>query len=112
MRAAAQWCLTIAVSFAAAMLPGNRAESQSKPVPLLQAIPLPYDQVSIQRDGVEMTRAHFGATLKRPFLFPIQGPSGKTLTRMGHPHDPAGHSHHNSVWLAHFKVNDVDFWSD
>jgi Methane oxygenase PmoA len=112
MRAAARWCLTIAVLCAVALLGGSRAGSQSKPVPLLQAVPLPYDQVSIQRDGVEMTRAHFGAGLKRPFLFPIQGPSGKMLTRMGHPQDPAGHSHHNSVWLAHAKVNDVDFWSD
>jgi methane monooxygenase PmoA-like len=112
MRTANKWRPTTAVLFVLAMLGGTRADAQSKPVPLLQAVPLPYDQVSFQRDGVEMTRAHFGSTLKRPFLFPIQGASGKTLTRMGHPQDPAGHSHHNSVWLSHAKVNDVDFWGD
>ena len=31
---------------------------------------------------------------------------------MGHPHDPEGHSHHNSVWTSHVDVDGVDFWSD
>jgi hypothetical protein len=38
-------------------------------VPLLQAIPQAYDQVSFERGGLEITRYHFGAALKRPFLF-------------------------------------------
>jgi hypothetical protein len=90
----------------------GRVEAQPKPVPLLQAIPFPHDQISIQRDGVEITRAHFGSDLKRPFLFPVQGPSGKTLTRLGAPSDPDGHRHHNSVWISHKDVNNVDFWGD
>ncbi len=85
---------------------------EPKPVPRLQVIPLPYDQASFQRDGVEITRYHFGAGLHRPFLYPIVGPSGLSLTRMGHPHDPETHSHHNSVWISHFDVNGVDFWGD
>jgi hypothetical protein len=85
---------------------------EPKPVPRLQVIPLPYDQASFQRDGVEITRYHFGAGLQRPFLYPIVGPSGLSLTRMGHPHDPESHSHHNSVWISHFNVNGVDFWGD
>ena len=71
---------------------------EPKPVPRLQVIPQPYGQVSFQRDGVEITRYHFGADLERPFLFPVVGPSGRSLTRMGHPRDPETHSHHNSVW--------------
>lgn len=55
---------------------------------------------------------YFGPDLRRPFLFPIIGPSGRSLTRMGHPHDPEGHSHHNSVWISHNNVQGVDFWSD
>jgi hypothetical protein len=78
----------------------------------LQIIPLPYDQASFQRDGVEITRYHFGPSLERPFLYPIIGPSGRSLTRMGHPHDPQGHSHHNSVWITHHDVNGHDFWGD
>lgn len=31
---------------------------------------------------------------------------------MGHPGDPVGHSHHNSVWLSHKDVNGVSFWED
>ena len=31
---------------------------------------------------------------------------------MGHPHDPVGHSHHNSVWISHNDVNGVTFWGD
>jgi len=85
---------------------------EPKPVPRLQVVPQAYGQASFQRDGVEITRYHFGAGLNRPFLFPLIGPSGRSLTRMGHPHDPESHSHHNSVWMSHFDVNGVDFWGD
>ncbi|MEN6429160.1 MAG: PmoA family protein [Phycisphaerales bacterium] len=94
---------------------GRAAEAgvpEPKPVSRLQVIPQPYAQASLQRDGVEITRYHFGEGLNRPFLFPLVGPSGRSLTRMGHPHDPESHSHHNSVWMSHFDVNGVDFWSD
>ncbi len=84
----------------------------AKPVPRMQVIPLPDDRASIRRDGVELTRYHFGPTLRRPFLFPLIGPSGRSLTRMGHPHDPVTHSHHNSVWVAHNDVNGDNFWDD
>jgi hypothetical protein len=85
---------------------------EPKPVPRLQIVPQAYGQASFQRDGVEITRYHFGAGLNRPFLFPLIGPAGRSLTRMGHPHDPESHSHHNSVWMSHFDVNGVDFWGD
>jgi hypothetical protein len=48
----------------------------------------------------------------RPYLFPVIGPAGRYVTRMGHPHDPIGHRHHYSVWVAHHDVNGTDFWSD
>jgi len=83
-----------------------------KPVPRMQVIPMPYHQASFQRDGVEITRYHFGPGLHRPFLFPVIGPSGRSLTRMGHPHDPESHSHHNSVWISHNDVDGMSFWSD
>jgi len=86
--------------------------SEPKAVPRLQVVPLPYEQASFQRDGVEITRYHFGPGLERPFLYPIVGPSGRSLTRMGHPHDPESHSHHNSVWITHHDVNGNNFWVD
>jgi hypothetical protein len=84
----------------------------AKPVPGMQALPLPHDQASIERGGVELTRYHFGPALRRPFLYPIVGPSGRSLTRMGHPHATVSHSHHNSVWVSHNDVNGDVFWAD
>jgi len=83
-----------------------------KPVPQMQAIPQPGAQISFQRDGVELARYHFGQELRRPFVFPVVGPAGRSLTRLGHPHDPESHSHHNSVWISHNDVNGVSFWDD
>jgi hypothetical protein len=98
-------------------LPGPRAPAQvalpnARPVPRVQVIPLPDDQASFQVDGRELTRAYFGPSLRRPFLFPLIGPSGRSLTRMGHPHDPEGHRHHNSVWVSHHDVDGDSFWDD
>jgi hypothetical protein len=89
-----------------------RASAAPKPVPRVQAIPQPHDEVSFQRDGVEITRYCSGKDGFRPFVFPVIGPSGRSLTRIGHPHDPVSHSHHNSVWLSHQFVNGVNFWGD
>jgi hypothetical protein len=88
------------------------ALAAAKPVPALQVVPQPYDQVSFQHDGREIARYHFGRGLRRPFVFPLVGPSGRPLTRMGHPRDPESHSHHNSVWVSHHSVNGVSFWDD
>ena len=88
------------------------AQAQPKPVPRMQAIPLPHEEVSFQCAGRELTRFHFKGAQERPFLFPVNGPSGISLTRMGHPHDPVSHSHHNSVWISHALVNGRTFWAD
>jgi hypothetical protein len=50
--------------------------------------------------------------MRRPFLYPVLGPAGVPLTRMGHPHDPVGHSHHNAIWIAHADVAGTSFWAD
>jgi hypothetical protein len=88
------------------------ALANPKPVPRMQAVPQPYDQVAFRRAGAEIARYHFGRGLRRPFVFPVIGPVGRSLTRMGHPHDPVTHSHHNSVWVSHHDVNGVNFWAD
>ena len=90
----------------------QKALPKPKPIPRMQVIPMPYHQASFQRDGVEITRYHFGPGPHRPFLFPVIGLSGRALTRMGHPWDPESHSHHNSVWISHNDVGGVSFWSD
>ena len=76
-----------------------------------ELVPLPEHQVSFQIDGIEKTRWHFGSEHPRPFFYPFNGPSGATLTRMGHP-GAQNHDHHRSVWFAHHDVGGVDFWGD
>lgn len=79
--------------------------------PRCEVLPLPHEQVSFRVDGVEKTRWHFGKDAPRPFLYPFNGPSGVSLTRMGHPGAP-NHDHHRSVWFAHHIVEGESFWSD
>ena len=100
------------ILFVGAFILTRPALPAPKPVPRMQVIPQPYHQASFQRDGLEIARYHFGPSLHRPFIYPLIGPSGRSLTRMGHPHDPESHSHHNSVWISHHDVGGTDFWSD
>jgi len=84
----------------------------AKPVPRVQAMPLPHHVTSFQLDGRELTACHFDPQDMRPFWYPIRASKDVSLTRMGHPHDPLGHSHHNSVWVTHNSLNGLDFWGD
>jgi hypothetical protein len=105
----------LASSALAAVALGREVTAQtieSKPVPGMQVLPLPYNQATFELQGKELTRYHYGPELKRPFLYPINGPSGRSLTRMGHPQAPASHIHHNSVWVSHNDVNGDVFWGD
>lgn len=81
------------------------------PPPRCTLIPLPNHQVAFLVDGAERLRWHFGPQYPRPFFYPLAGPSGLSLTRMGHPGAP-NHDHHRSVWFAHEKVAGVNFWGD
>ncbi|MDB5318914.1 MAG: hypothetical protein JWN40_545 [Phycisphaerales bacterium] len=94
------------------VLCGGASAADPKPIPRLQVIPQADDQAVFVRDDTEIARYHFGSALRRPFVFPVIGPAGRSLTRMGHPHDPQSHSHHNSVWISHQNVNGVSFWDD
>ncbi len=80
--------------------------------PSVQATPVQSESISFRIGGTEALRYNSGWDMHRPYLFPVIGPSGRCVTRMGHPHDPLGHRHHYSVWVAHHGVNSVDFWSD
>lgn len=98
------------------MAPFLRAQESmlppTKPVPKLQVLPMPHSVSSFQFEGRELTASHYDSADMRPFWYPIMTAKGVSLTRMGHPHDPVSHSHHNSVWLAHNDVNGIDFWGD
>lgn len=80
-------------------------------VPRVQMLPLPDDQVSFQVDGQERLRWHAARRYPRPFFYPFLGPSGRSLTRMGHPAAP-DHDHHRAHWLGHRDVGGVNFWEE
>ncbi|MFM2178688.1 MAG: hypothetical protein RL015_2786 [Verrucomicrobiota bacterium] len=84
----------------------------AKPIPRMQAVPMPHHITSFQLEGRELTAMHFDPQDMRPFWYPIRASRDISLTRMGHPHDPLTHSHHNSVWVTHNRLNDLDFWGD
>lgn len=95
-----------------ALLSAETLPGPAKPIPRVQVVPLPHHTTSFQVDGKELTAVHFDPDDFRVFWHPIMTSKGVSLTRMGHPHDPLTHKHHNSVWLAHTDVNGVNFWSD
>lgn len=86
------------------------ALADPKPIPRVQLLPLPEHQVSFQVDGIEKVCWHFGEEYPRPFFYPLSGPSGTSLTRMGHP-GAENHDHHRSVWFAHHDVNGEGYWA-
>ncbi len=52
----------------------------------------------------------------KPILWPIIGPTGKTMTRdypmRDRPGEVKDHSHQRSLWFAHGNVNGVNFWAE
>ncbi len=80
-------------------------------IPRCQVVPQADYQASFTIDGAERLRWHFGPQYPRPFFYPLLGPGGASLTRMGHPGAP-DHDHHRSIWFAHEKVLGIDFWGD
>lgn len=99
------WITSIVMALSAAA-PGDDFQPDR-----CEILPLPERQISFSIDGIEKLRWHFGDQYPRPFFYPFNGPSGVSLTRMGHP-GAQNHDHHRSVWFAHHKLNGVDFWSD
>src|SRR5262249_23276874 len=79
--------------------------------PRVQIVPQADEQVSFQVDGQERLRWHHGPRSPRPFFFPFVGPSGRSVTRMGHPAAP-DHDHHRSFWWGHHDVAGVGFWAE
>src|SRR3954468_6063006 len=68
--------------------------------------------VAIKIDGKLFTE-YWTKAGHEPSLYPVIGPTGKPVTR-SFPFTPPGetndHPHHQSLWMTHGMVNDVDFW--
>lgn len=74
-------------------------------------IPLPEHRTSFEIDGRERLCWNHGPSYASPFFYPLIGPGGHALTRIGHPGAP-NHEHHRSIWFAHQNVGGHNFWED
>jgi len=83
----------------------------SRHLPRCKIEPGPDSQFLFFLDGREVTRWHFSLNTPRPFFYPLIGPSGACLTRMGHPGAP-NHDHHRSLWFSHADLLGQDFWTE
>lgn len=86
------------------------ADAMQYVVPKCRAIP-GVNRASLRIGDREVVGYEFAPGDCRPFFVPVLGPSGRELTRMGHP-NPVGHEHHRSVWFGHQFVDGVNFWAD
>jgi len=73
---------------------------------------VPDKVIAIRRGRTVVSGSWFGPFTRRPYIYPFVGPHDLELTRLDHPLDPIGHSHHKSIWIAHADVGGVDFWSE
>lgn len=74
------------------------------------------DKVSVTIDGHLFTEYHFTGA-RRPYLYPIIGPTGGAMTRHWPLQDDLAtedhdHPHHKGLWYGHRMVNGAGFWED
>jgi hypothetical protein len=67
------------------------------------------------RWGGQLITTYCTSDGKKPYFYPLVGPTGEGLTR-GFPMDPQpdearDHPHHRSLFFGHRNVNGIDFWS-
>lgn len=53
---------------------------------------------------------------KRPYFYPVYGPSGKLMVRnwpmKDLPNEEHDHPHHQGIWFGHREVNGMTFWDN
>ena len=74
-------------------------------------------RVKVDIGGAHFTSYHYSPQWVRPFLHPLNGPHGVSLTRhwpikKGVKGEHRDHPHHKSVWVAYGECGNVDNWSE
>ena len=88
----------------------ERGDGEALPFPAVQVLPDANDRVWVSHDSRNLLGYCYGGQYRKPFFYPVNGPSGRSVTRLGHPRDfGGGHDHHRSLWIEHENVNDVSF---
>jgi hypothetical protein len=94
----------------------GEADAAPSPSPLtfprVQLVPQPGRRIDGLVDGRAVLAYHYDPGAEKPFLHPLLGPAGVSLTRMGHPGDREGRVHQNGLWIAHRDVDGENFWDD
>ncbi|MXV52272.1 hypothetical protein GS399_14940 [Pedobacter sp. HMF7647] len=93
---------------------GFTASSQNLPVQLNSNTSA--KKVDVLIGGKLFTSFHYPDTIEKPFLYPINTVSGRTLTRKFPLETKAGertdHPHHIGLWMNYESVNGLDFWNN
>jgi len=58
--------------------------------------------------GAVFAGYRYAADIRRPFIYPLMGPFGVSVTW----DSPPDHPHHDSLWVSHGDLGGVNFWSD
>ncbi|MCY4082463.1 MAG: PmoA family protein [Caldilineaceae bacterium] len=88
----------------------ERGNGKALPFPAVQVLPDAIDRVLVSHDSRDLLGYCYSGQYRKPFFYPVNGPSGRSVTRLGHPRDfGGGHDHHRSLWIEHENVNDVCF---
>jgi len=89
---------------------GDPNRGDASPFPRVQVEPDVDDRVWITVDGRRVLGYCHSPRFHKPFFYPVIGPAGRSVTRLGHPRDfSGGHDHHRSLWIEHELVNGVSF---
>jgi len=69
--------------------------------------------IEVHADGELVTTFHYKKDDRKPYLWPLKGEGGASLTR-DYPFVEGGktkdHPHHVSFWTAHGDINGADYW--
>jgi hypothetical protein len=68
------------------------------------------ERIDIQIGSEYFTSYVYGGSLARPYLGPVIGQWGDSITRLDFR--TKEHRHHTSVWISHGDVNGVDTWNE
>lgn len=86
---------------------------ESRRLELIEEEPHPALALKDTGSEVVVSRGGFGlagyryASVRMPYVYPLNVPEGPSLTE----DSPRDHPHHHSLWTAHGDVNGVDFWA-
>ena len=74
------------------------------------------NKVRVEVNGELFTEYIFKSDSKRPYFYPVIGPTGVAVNRhwpmKEGENEQKDHPHHQSLWYTHGSINGIDFWTD